>query len=76
MPSNNSKYTQELRGRTARHMPLLEEKYYRELRCRTQHRKCQYLNNIVEQDHRFIKRKTNQMLGLRATIRQETQSAE
>ena len=25
-----------------------------------------YLNNIVEQDHRFIKRKTNQMLGFKS----------
>ncbi len=25
-----------------------------------------YLNNIAEQDHRFIKRKTNQMLGFKS----------
>ena len=25
-----------------------------------------YLNNIVEQDHRFIKKKTNQMLGFKS----------
>ena len=24
---------------------------------------CKYLNNIVEQEHRFIKKKTRQMLG-------------
>ena len=26
-------------------------------------RQCKYLNNIVEQDHRFIKRRVNAMLG-------------
>ena len=26
-------------------------------------RQCKYLNNIVEQDHRFIKRRTRPMLG-------------
>ena len=33
---------------------------------RTEHRMCQYLNNIVEQDHRFIKKKTNYMLGFKS----------
>ena len=27
---------------------------------------CQYLNNIDEQDHRFIKKKTNAMLGFKS----------
>jgi transposase, IS6 family len=27
-----------------------------------------YLNNIVEQDHRFIKKKTNQMLGFKSFV--------
>ncbi len=44
-------------------MAILEERYFGEMSCRTQHRMCKYLNNIVEQDHRFIKKKTNQMLG-------------
>jgi len=26
----------------------------------------QYLNNIVEQDHRFIKKKTKQMMGFKS----------
>jgi transposase-like protein len=30
---------------------------------RTQLRKCKYLNNLVEQDHRFIKRRVNPGLG-------------
>jgi len=28
-------------------------------------RQCKYLNNIIEQDHRFIKRITNPMLGFK-----------
>ena len=28
-------------------------------------RQCKYLNNIVEQDHRFIKRKTKLVLGFK-----------
>ena len=30
---------------------------------RTQLRRCKYLNNLVEQDHRFIKRRVNAGLG-------------
>jgi transposase, IS6 family len=30
---------------------------------RTQLRQCKYLNNILEQDHRFIKRRVNPGLG-------------
>jgi putative transposase len=29
-------------------------------------RQCKYLNNIIEQDHRFIKRLTNPMLGFKS----------
>ncbi|MBX9848705.1 MAG: transposase [Rhodocyclaceae bacterium] len=29
-------------------------------------RQCRYLNNIVEQDHRAIKRNTRPMLGLKS----------
>ena len=39
--------------------------YSSDLSCRTQHRQIQYLNNIVEQDHRFIKKITNPMLGFK-----------
>ena len=28
-------------------------------------RQCKYLNNIIEQDHRFIKRRTRPMLGFK-----------
>ena len=50
----------------ATEMAILEERYFGEMSCRSQHRMCQYLNNIVEQDHRFIKKKTNQMLGFKS----------
>jgi len=39
--------------------------YNRETNSRIQIRQCKYLNNIVEQDHRFVKRKMKQMLGFR-----------
>ena len=29
-------------------------------------RQCKYLNNIVEQDHRFVKRRTRSMLGFKS----------
>jgi len=32
----------------ATEMAILEETYYGKLSCRTEHRMCQYLNNIVE----------------------------
>ncbi len=32
---------------------------------RTKHRSSKYMNNIIEQDHRHIKRITNQMLGFK-----------
>jgi transposase-like protein len=35
------------------------------LRCRCRHRPVQYLNNILEQDHRAIKRRVNAKLGFR-----------
>lgn len=31
-------------------------------------RQIEYLNNILEQDHRFIKRITKQMMGFKASI--------
>lgn len=50
----------------ATEMAILEETYYGDLKCTTEHRMCKYLNNIVEQDHRFIKRKTRRMLGFKS----------
>jgi IS6 family transposase len=29
-------------------------------------RKTKYLNNLIEQDHRFIKKRTNPMLGFKS----------
>ena len=46
-------------------MAILEERYYGDISCSTEHRMCQYLNNIVEQDHRFIKKKIKPMLGFK-----------
>ncbi len=50
----------------ASEMAILEETYFGDLSWKTQHRMCKYLNNIVEQDHRFIKKKTRQMLGFKS----------
>ena len=35
------------------------------VRPRSNFRQCKYLNNIIEQDHRFIKRRTRPMLGFK-----------
>ena len=37
----------------------------RESRLRPSLRQCKYLNNVIEQDHRFIKRRTRPMLGFK-----------
>lgn len=50
----------------ATEIAILEEMYYGSLSCKTQHRMKKYLNNIIEQDHRFIKRKINPMLGFQS----------
>jgi len=47
----------------ATEIAITEEIYAGVIHCRTQHRMIKYLNNIVEQDHRFIKRITKSMLG-------------
>ena len=47
----------------AMEIAILEEQYYGDIGCKTQHRMTKYLNNIIEQDHRFIKRKIKPMLG-------------
>ena len=39
--------------------------YNKRNRRRIEIRQCKYLNNIVEQDHRFIKRKTKLVLGFK-----------
>ena len=35
------------------------------IRKRSYLRQCKYLNNVIEQDHRFIKRRTRPMLGFK-----------
>ena len=40
--------------------------YNKENRKRIKIRQCKYLNNIVEQDHRFIKKKIRPMLGFKS----------
>ena len=49
----------------ATEIAIIEEIYYGVLSCRVQHRMIQYLNNIVEQDHRFIKKIIKPMLGFK-----------
>ena len=50
----------------ASEIAILEEIYYGSLSCKTQHRMTKYLNNFIEQDHRYIKRKINPMLGFQS----------
>ena len=42
------------------------KQYNRDENRRVKIRQCKYLNNIVEQDHRFIKRRTRPMLGFKS----------
>jgi len=39
--------------------------YNKDHNCRIKIRQCKYLNNVIEQDHRFIKRKTKLVLGFK-----------
>ncbi len=50
----------------ATEVAIIEEQYYGDISCKTQHRMTKYLNNIIEQDHRFIKRKVKPMLGFKS----------
>ncbi|MBP2628238.1 MAG: transposase family protein [Firmicutes bacterium] len=43
------------------HYPIISEKIRKHIK--PTNRKIKYLNNIIEQDHRFIKRKVKPMLG-------------
>ena len=43
-----------------------ERQAYRDENNRVKIRQCMYLNNIVKQDHRFIKRIVRSMLGLKS----------
>ncbi len=51
------------------------EGYNKERRTRIKVRQCKYLNNIVEQDHRFIKRIVRPMLGFKYFACAQTTSA-
>jgi transposase-like protein len=42
------------------------QQYNKDENKRVKIRQCKYLNNIVEQDHRFIKRRTRPMLGFKS----------
>ncbi len=44
---------------------IIEEQAYGNFDKYIEHRKIKYLNNIIEQDHRHIKRITNYMLGIK-----------
>ncbi len=66
----NAKHTQRPRVITtdrykATEIAIIEETYYGDISCTTEHRMCKYLNNIIEQDHRFIKKKIDPMLGFK-----------
>ncbi len=50
----------------ATEIKILEEQYYGELSCRTEHRMTKCLNNLIEQDHRFIKKKTKSILDFQS----------
>ncbi len=43
-------------------------RYNKLKRKRIRIRRCKYLNNIIEQDHRFIKRMTRPMLGFKSFV--------
>ena len=42
------------------------KQYNRDVNKRVKIRQCKYLNNIIEQDHRFIKRRVRPMLGFKS----------
>ena len=50
----------------ATEIAIIEETYYGDISCTTEHRMCKYLNNIIEQNHRFIKKKIDPMLGFKS----------
>ena len=49
----------------ATEIAILEEIYDGGLAVKVRHRMIKYLNNIVEQDHRFVKRIVRPMLGFK-----------
>jgi len=60
----------------ATEIAIIEETYYGDISCKTEHRMNQYLNNIIEQDHRFIKKQVNPMLGFKTLNSAERTIAE
>lgn len=49
----------------ATEVAIIEEQYCGNLSCKVEHRTVKYLNNIIEQDHRHIKRVTKSMFGFK-----------
>ena len=47
----------------ATEIAITELIYSGDISCKATHRMVKYLNNIIEQDHRFLKRKIKPMLG-------------
>lgn len=60
----------------ATEIAIIEETYYGDISCTTEHRMCKYLNNIIEQNHRFIKKKIDPMLGFKTLDSAERTIAE
>jgi transposase, IS6 family len=50
----------------ATEIAIIEMIYSSDILSRTTHRNTKYLNNIIEQDHRFIKKKIKPMLGFKS----------
>lgn len=46
-------------------MAITEGRYYEDIICGTKHQMCKYIKNIIEQDHMFIKKNLNSMLGFK-----------
>jgi transposase-like protein len=55
-------------GHQAYAQAIAELKAKRELGRRCRYRRCPYLNNVVEQDHRFIKKRVAADLGFRSVV--------
>ena len=45
-------------------MTSMEERYYGVINCMTEYWMCKYSNNIIKQDHKFIKKKIAPMIGI------------
>ena len=50
----------------ATEIAIIDLIYSSDISCQTTHRMTKYLNNIIEQNHRFIKKKVKPMLGFKS----------